>query len=192
MKRIHKLFCVIGRTAVGKSTITYEVAKENKLRILKSYTTRTMRQNETEEKSDHTFISPDEVEQYRDDMVAYTDRVGYCSFMTRKQIMESDLCIINPSGFYELKLKTKDMPVELITIYITVPYSMNMANAKSRGNFEEWKQNYERESEEFSDFEKSNMIYYRILNDTSIEDAVAKMTRILEKEMKQAKCEKLA
>lgn len=162
------------------------------LRVLKSYTTRAMRQNETEEKSDHTFISPDDVEQYRDDMVAYTDRVGYCSFMTKQQIMESDLCIINPSGFYELKLKTKDLPIELVTIYITVPYSVNMANAKSRGNVEVWKQNYEKENEEFLDFEKSNMIYYRILNDTSIDHAVAKMTRILEKEMKQAKCEKLA
>ena len=80
----------------------------------------------------------------------------------------------------------------MVTIYITVPYSVNMANAKSRGNVEEWKQNYEKENEEFSDFEKSNMIYYRILNDTSIDHAVAKMTRILEKEMKQAKCEKLA
>lgn len=183
---------MIGRTAVGKSTITHEVAKKMGLRVLKSYTTRVMRQNETEEKSDHTFISPDDVEHYRDDMVAYTDRVGYCSFMTKQQIMESDLCIINPSGFYELKLKTKDLPIEMVTIYITVPYSVNMANAKSRGNVEEWKQNYEKENEEFSDFEKSNMIYYRILNDTSIDHAVAKMTRILEKEMKQAKCEKLA
>lgn len=192
MSIIHKLFCVIGRTAVGKSTITHEVAKKMGLRVLKSYTTRAMRQNETEEKSDHTFISPDDVEHYRDDMVAYTDRVGYCSFMTKQQIMESDLCIINPSGFYELKLKTKDLPIEMVTIYITVPYSVNMANAKSRGNVEEWKQNYEKENEEFSDFEKSNMIYYRILNDTLIDHAVAKMTRILEKEMKQAKCEKLA
>lgn len=192
MSIIHKLFCVIGRTAVGKSTITHEVAKKMGLRVLKSYTTRAMRQNETEEKSDHTFISPDEVEQYRDDMVAYTDRVGYCSFMTKQQIMESDLCIINPSEFYELKLKTKDLPIELVPIYITVPYSVNMANAKSRGNVEEWKLNYEKENAEFSDFEKSNMIYYRILNDTSIDHAVAKMTRILEKKMKQAKCEKLA
>ena len=192
MSIIHKLFCVIGRTAVGKSTITHEVAKKMGLRVLKSYTTRAMRQNETEEKSDHTFISPDDVEHYRDDMVAYTDRVGYCSFMTKQQIMESDLCIINPSGFYELKLKTKDLPIEMVTIYITVPYSVNMANAKSRGNVEEWKLNYEKENAEFSDFEKSNMIYYRILNDTLIDHAVAKMTRILEKEMKQAKCEKLA
>ena len=80
---MHKLYCIIGRTASGKSTITGLAAKELGMNILKSYTTRKPRKGETKEKSDHTFISSDEVEQYRNDMVSYTDRVNYCSFATK-------------------------------------------------------------------------------------------------------------
>lgn len=171
---------------MGKSTIVHKAASQMGLKILKSYTTRAMRTNETTENSDHTFITADAVEQYRDDMVAYTERVGYCSFATKQQILNSDFYIINPSGFYELKLKTKSLPVELIPIYITIPYSKNLANAKVRGDVDDWKKNYEKENEEFADFEKSDMIYYRILNDTAITDAVSKLIRIVRKELNDA------
>lgn len=98
---MHKLYCIIGRTASGKSTITRLVAKKLKMNVLKSYTTRKPRKGETAKNSDHTFILPEDVDSYRDDMVAYTERVGYCSFATKQQIMDSDFYIINPSGYFE-------------------------------------------------------------------------------------------
>lgn len=79
---MHTVFCIIGRTASGKSTIANAFADKLGLTILKSYTTRARRKNEVGDKCDHTFIKPEEVEQYRDDMVAYTERAGYCSFAT--------------------------------------------------------------------------------------------------------------
>lgn len=179
---IHKIFCIIGRTGVGKSVITNKAAQTLQMKILKSYTTRSMRKGETIEKSDHTFIKPEEVDQYRGDMVAYTDRVDYCSFATRQQLFNSDFYIINPTGLYELKLKTKDMDIKLIPVYINVPYRQNLENAKKRGDLESWKANYEKENDEFKSFEYSDLVRYRILNNGTIDQAVDKLVRIVEKE----------
>ena len=178
---LHTVYCVLGRTSSGKSEIVKRASNQLNMVVLKSYTTRARRENETEENSDHTFIHPDEVEKYKYDMVAYTDRVGYCSFATKQQLLEADFYIINPTGYYELKLKTKDMDIELVPIYVTVPYSVLVKRAKNRGGFESWKENYINEGEEFSQFEKSNLIDYRILNDGEIDDSVEKMIRIINK-----------
>ena len=87
---MHKLYCIIGRTASGKSTITRLASEKLNMNVLKSYTTRKPRKGETAKNSDHTFISTENVNSYRNDMVAYTERVDYCSFATKQQIMNSD------------------------------------------------------------------------------------------------------
>lgn len=152
------------------------------MKVLKSYTTRQRRENETDENCDHTFISPDEVEKYRNDMIAYTERVGYCSFATKQQLLDNDFYIINPFGYYELKLKTKGMNINLVTIMVTVPFSDLRERTKKRGDFNAWQANYMQESEEFSTFEKSHLIDYFILNDRSLEESVAKLVRIINKD----------
>lgn len=179
---IHTVYCVLGRTSSGKSTITQKAANNLNMKVLKSYTTRQRRENETDENCDHTFISPDEVEKYRNDMIAYTDRVGYCSFATKQQLLDNDFYIINPTGYYELKLKTKDMDIELVTIMVNVPYNDLRQRARKRGDYDAWQANYIKESEEFSNFEKSNLIDYFVLNDRSLEESVAKMAHIINKD----------
>lgn len=179
---IHTVYCVLGRTSSGKSTITQKAADNLNMKVLKSYTTRQRRENETDENCDHTFISPDEVEKYRNDMIAYTDRVGYCNFATKQQLLDNDFYIINPTGYYELKLKTKDMDIELVTIMVNVPYNDLRQRAKKRGDYDAWQANYIKESEEFSNFEKSHLVDYFILNDRSLEESVAKMVRIINKD----------
>lgn len=180
---IHTVYCVLGRTGSGKSTVTKEAAKKLNMNILRSYSTRQyLRQGETKENSDHTLISPDEIEKYRNDMIAYTNRVGYCNFATKQQLLDNDFYIINPTGYYELKLKTKDMDIELITIMVNVPYSELRQRAKKRGDYDDWQANYINESEEFSNFEKSNLIDYFVLNDRSLEESVAKMVRVINKD----------
>lgn len=179
---IHTVYCVLGRTGSGKSTVTKEAANKLNMKVLKSYTTRQRRENETDENCDHTFISPDEVEKYRNDMIAYTERVGYCSFATKQQLLDNDFYIINPTGYYELKLKTKNMNVELVTIMVNVPYNDLRQRARKRGDYDAWQANYIKESEEFFNFEKSNLIDYFVLNDRSLEESVAKMVRIINKD----------
>ena len=180
---IHTVYCVLGRTGSGKSTVVKQAAKQLNMNVLRSYSTRQyLRDGETKENSDHTLISPDEVEKYRDDMIAYTDRVGYCNFATRQQLLDNDFYIINPSGYYELKMKTKGMNIDLVTIMVTVPFSDLRERAKKRGDFDAWQANYIQESEEFSTFEKSHLIDYFVLNDRSLKESVTKMVRIINKD----------
>lgn len=179
---IHTVYCVLGRTGSGKSTITQKAANNLNMKVLKSYTTRQRRENETDENCDHIFISSNEVEKYRNDMIAYTERVNYCSFATKQQLLDNDFYIINPTGYYELKLKTKDMDIELVTIMVNVPYNDLRQRARKRGDYDAWQANYIKESEEFSNFEKSNLIDYFVLNDRSIEESVAKMVRVINKD----------
>ena len=101
------VYCVMGRTASGKSTIVKEVCKRLGMKYLKSYTTRKMRIGETTENSDHTFIAENEVDFFRKDMIAYVDRVDYCSFATKQQILDADFYIINPNSFIDLMENNK-------------------------------------------------------------------------------------
>jgi hypothetical protein len=180
----HKLFCILGRTGSGKSTLARLAAKKMNMNVLQSYTTRSPRPSEQENINDcdHIFIHPDSVNAYQDDMVAYTERVEYCSFMTKGQVLNNDICIINPVGLYELILKTKNLALEIIPIFVTVPYQKNLEQAKKRGSLLEWKENYEKEEKEFRDFFHSGMIRYRVLNNTTVEEGVKKMEEIFAKE----------
>ena len=71
------------------------------------------------------------------------------------------------------------MDIELVTIMVNVPYNDLRQRARKRGYYDAWQANYIKESEEFSNFEKSNLIDYFVLNDRSIEESVAKMVRVI-------------
>lgn len=178
----HKIFCIIGRSASGKSTITNNVANKLGMKILKSYTTRTMRKEETFDNLDHIFITKGEVNLYKNNMIAYTERSGYCSFATKQQLLESDFYIINPDGYNELKQNIKDLNVELIPVYIKIPYSENIKRAKARGDYDSWLENYKKENIEFSDYEKHGDIYYYVLNIGTVEESTNKLINIVMKE----------
>ena len=180
---MHKLFCIIGRTGSGKSTLVKKAADELGLKILKSYTTRPMRESESIENSDHIFISSDEVKKYRNDMVAYTERVDYCSFATKQQIMNSDLYIINPSGYKELLKSTEKMDVELIPILITAPLISVMNRVQESRNLETWMRNCLNENDEFTIFEHSNDAKYVIENNKDIYYAYEILELIINQEL---------
>ena len=171
-----------GITGTGKSFFKEAISKEINFKNLAIVTTRARRKNEIGNDADHTFINQSDVEKYRTDMVAYTGRIGYCSFATQQQLMESDFYIINPEGFYELQANTKDLDIRLCTIYITTPFRTLLSRIENRGDFASWQQNYANEEEEFNEFEKSNNIDYRILNGESINESVEKFINIIEKD----------
>lgn len=180
---MHKLFCIIGRTGSGKSTLVEKAANELGLKILKSYTTRPMRESESIENSDHIFISPDEVGKYRNDMVAYTERVNYCSFATKQQIMNSDLYIINPSGYKELLKITEKMDVELIPILINTSIINVIDRVRESRDPETWMLNCLNENEEFTIFEHSNDAKYVIENNKDIYYAYEILELIINQEL---------
>ena len=123
---IHTVYCVLGRTSSGKSTITQKAANNLNMKVLKSYTTRQRRENETDENCDHIFISPNEVEKYRNDMIAYTEPPGYI-----------DLYFNQPRFFEKLKfMQWAQWAVKKLSQYYTIKivshgYSPNLKQKES-------------------------------------------------------------
>lgn len=175
---MHTVFCIIGRSASGKSSITKEVAKRLGLKILKSYTTRPMRPGETPETSDHIFITSEQVAQYNH--VAYTKINDYEYFATQEQLDECDLYIIDPKGFYELYSNvSKD--TRLIPVYITLPQRIARSRALQRGDdISVWDERYSNENDQFTAFEDRLSTEPVLQNDGTFEDAVEKMIEIIQ------------
>lgn len=189
----HKVFLIIGRTATGKSTISKKVANKLGLTVLKSYTDRPKRRGETDENSDHTFISVNEADEmlsHPEQIVASTDSVanGFRYFSTVNQVLNSDFYIIDPIGVEDLKQtqhKISELQnVEFIEIYIRTPYAKQKNNAHQRGtSFHDFESRYSQESKQFSQYEKEQKFKYHVLNDNSFDEACEKLENIIMKEL---------
>lgn len=181
-----KLFCIIGRTSSGKTSLTKEVAKQLNLKVVKSYTTRPLRPGEIEAESDHYFISEEEYPNYKNDIVAYTEINGYRYFTTREELDKSDIYVIDPKGFYELlywysigKIQAQPIP-----IYIYLPDSLGYIRACARGdNMEVWQERSKAEDNQFKDFESAveDTSMYSI-NNNIFEDSIERLKDIITKE----------
>lgn len=175
------IFLVCGRTATGKSSIVHKVCDETGLSYVKSYTTRLMRDSEKEE-SDHLFISPEDVDLYKDKMAAYTKIGDYEYFTTFDVLDKADFYVIDPKGIAELRMRCKGR-YNIKVIYIRVPKDQLLKRARKRGDDAKRAANrISAEDEEFTEFEKFEGWDYHILNTGTFQDAVEKMKRILRKE----------
>lgn len=153
---MHKIFCVIGRSASGKTTLVKEMCKKHNMKMLQSYTTRERRPDDDLEIPDHIFINNNEIPKYIDDVIAYT-QIGYNHyFATYSQIKECDFYIIDPNGYNELKLKLKpfDESIKLIPIYIQCDPQIMEQRAIARGqDLESFNERYDNENYRFTMFE---------------------------------------
>ena len=175
------IFLVCGRTATGKSSIVHKVCDETDLSYVKSYTTRPMRDSEKEE-SDHLFISPEDVDLYKDKMAAYTKIGDYEYFTTFDVLDKADFYVIDPKGIAELRMRCKGR-YNIKVIYIRVPKDQLLKRARKRGDDAKRAANrISAEDEEFTEFENFEGWDYHILNTGTFQDAVEKMKRILRKE----------
>ena len=184
-----KLFCIIGRTSSGKTSLTKEVAKQLNLKVVKSYTTRPLRPGEIETESDHYFISEEEYPNYKNDIVAYTEINGYRYFTTNKELNDADLYVIDPKGYYMLLFKVyvdKILSgVPPVPIYIALDHDIARQRAASRGDvLEDWDERYQSEDAQFKDFENFISVKkgYVINNDSGFKCAVETMKNIILKE----------
>ena len=159
-----KLFCIMGRTCSGKTTLAKTVAETLHMKVLRSYTTRPMREGENEHTSDHIFISEDEVKLFQGKIAAYTEINGYKYFVTKDMIMNSDIYVVDPNGYKMLAeyVKEKGLIIELIPIYIDVDVADQERRYRARGNTrEEFWERYKSEAEQFDKFEEEIIIYNR-------------------------------
>ena len=186
-----KLFCIIGRTSSGKTSLTKAVAKRLNLKVVKSYTTRPLRPGEIEKESDHYFISEEEYPNYKNDIVAYTEINGYRYFTTSKELEECDMYVIDPEGYYILSNKIYSgeylKGIKTIPIYISTPYDIAKERAAERGDdLKAWDERYDSENAQFSEFEDylvdGSLEAYAIHNVGYFGDIVGIMKNIILKE----------
>lgn len=152
-----KLFCIMGRTCAGKTSLAKAVAESLNMKVVKSYTTRPMREEESEHTSDHIFVSDDEVKLFQGKIAAYTEINGYKYFVTKDMIMNSDIYVIDPDGYRMLTeyVKRKELKIKLIPIYIDVDVADQESRYRARGNTrEQFWERYKSEAEQFSKFEE--------------------------------------
>lgn len=152
----------MGRTCAGKTSLAKAVAKSLNMKVVKSYTTRPMREGENEHNSDHIFISDDEVKLFQGKIAAYTEINGYKYFVTKDMVMNSDIYVVDPNGYKMLTeyVKRKELKIELIPIYIDVDVADQERRYRARGNTrEQFWERYKSEAEQFSKFEKEMNTY---------------------------------
>ena len=171
------IFLIVGRTAVGKSTIAKAACQQLGLKMVKSYTTRPMRDSETSETSDHIFIQPEDVDRYRSNMVAYTKINGYEYFVTSDILSQSDVYVIDPNGIDSL-IRNVGESYRFVQIYISTPYKIALKRAIKRGdkNFEERRIS---ENTQFEQYEKNEPWDYFIGNTGDFESTVEVLVNIV-------------
>ena len=124
-------FLIVGESGSGKDTVCNKLELLYNYKVLKSYTTRKKRENEG---NAHIFISEEEVEQYRSDMIAYTffDENHY--FATKQQFDDCHLYIIDPDGVQFMKEKLSDeYDIKIIYIKVLEHDRINRMNKRNDG-----------------------------------------------------------
>ena len=126
------IFCLIGKSGSGKTTIADKLLEMYGYTQIVSYTTRPPR---TEYDTDHIFISKEEYD-------ALTDKVAFTYFQdnyycaTKKQVDNNDLYVIDPFGLQQLK-QLYDGEKQIVSIYIDVPMDICLERMRKRGDNED-------------------------------------------------------
>ena len=154
-----KIILLVGESASGKDSLAKRLEQDG-YKILKSYATRPKREGEG---NTHIFIKPEEVLQYKNDMIAYTKIGEYEYFATYQQLYENDIYIIDPQGVNYMKKKIKD--IKPIIIYINVDKQTRIKRVRQRGDKEEvWQKRFVDELDQFTEFKKKANFDYGICN----------------------------
>lgn len=129
-----KIVCLVGQSGSGKTELEDRIT-ELGYNVLKSYTTRGRR---FPGEDSRTFVSDEEFETIRPDLVAYTEFAGHEYGATMKQVESNDLYVVDPDGVKDLR-ETVGRG-NLYVIFLKVPPRIcfsRMANTRGVGHAEE-------------------------------------------------------
>ena len=126
---LKNLYCIVGKSGSGKSTITEELQRRYGYVPLSSYTDRPKRfENET----GHVFVTPEEFHQLGP-MIAYTMFNGHQYGATQELVDNSDLYLIDPDGIRFLKERYRsNRPIRVIGLF--APEEKLIQRMKERGD----------------------------------------------------------
>lgn len=146
-KRLDHIIGLVGKSGSGKTAVA-EYFKNKGFNVIESYTDRPKRY---EKEEGHIYIRTEEVEKYRDEMIAYTFFDNHHYFATRSQYINKGITFytIDPAGVTKLEERVKD--AELTFIYINVDENIRrerMLTRCIRGNYEEDTECLKRAAEE--------------------------------------------
>lgn len=178
------VFLVIGRSGCGKDTLVNYMCQKYGLKKLKSYTTRPPRQNEEDT---HIFISPEDVQKYQDDIIAYTKIGEFEYFATKSQLKDINFYIIDPKGVQDLEnIPNLKEEFTFIKLFIYLPEKERKKRIALRGDSEEaFLKRQEGEKQQFDNFEfKTDLFDYAICNMDLVE-AQKELEHIVQFETKQ-------
>lgn len=103
------LYCLIGPSGCGKSTLAEILEKKYGMRAVASYTTRPMREGETNGVG-HIFVNDEEFDALGE-LVAYTKFDNHRYGITKELLDRCNLYVIDPAGVRYMKERMTDRDV---------------------------------------------------------------------------------
>ena len=126
------LIVLIGTSGSGKSTIVQKLHRRYGYNDVKSYTTRPMREDDPNDILTHSFISIDDIAEFKDDIVADNWYNGNYYFATKQQLDCADLYVCDKPGL--IKLYSNYFSRDIIAIYLDVPPEIVAKRMEQRGS----------------------------------------------------------
>ena len=122
-----------GMSGSGKTTVADELCKKFHGKSVASYTTRPMREGESNG-TGHVFISDEEFDRIpEDDMVAYTEFDGHRYCATQKQVEDALVYVIDLAGIKEFHKKYKGNK-NILTVFLDLYMAEREKKKKKRGD----------------------------------------------------------
>lgn len=121
------IFAIVGASGVGKTTAVEYASRALGVGVVRSYTTRPMREGEVDG-IDHIFVTADQMPP-REEMAAYTLFGGNHYWATMKQCTEQDVFyVIDEKGLFELVEKIGNR-AQIVKVYIAGKRETDAARA---------------------------------------------------------------
>lgn len=167
-----KIICIVGESGSGKTTLC-ELLSTQGYNYIESYTDRPKRH---ENERGHIFISTEEVDKYKNDMIAYTYFNNHHYFATRSQYKGKgiSLYIIDPYGIEVLKKKITD--AEIMAIYLKTDEIVRYTRMARTRSVESAQERIEHDKKAFEIVQCD----YVIDNNGKLEDTIEKIKKIID------------
>lgn len=180
------IFCILGRSGVGKDTLANVVCEEMNLNKVVSRTTREPREREVDGINYHFLTKEDYWADKKENRVcAYTQIGDNYYWTTEYDVLSSDIYIIDPQGLETLKSKINKLDTRIVTIYITSPLGENIKRGylRSPSDYEKLLNKMSAEDSQFTEYE-TKAAYDYIIHNVHFEITKEQLKTIIKGELK--------